>query len=61
MPAPPMRSIPKLDLLADVRVLMNRRPELVDHPERLAAALAASEHEILDCLTALEVEDEVLS
>jgi hypothetical protein len=61
MPAPPKKSIPERDLFPDVRVLLNRRPELVDHSERLAAALAASEHEILDCLTALEVDGEVLS
>jgi hypothetical protein len=53
--------IPEAELLPDVRLLLNRRPELVDYPERLAAVLAASEHEILDCLTALEVEGEVLS
>ena len=56
-----MQIIPEAELLPDVRLLLNGCPELVDHPERLVAALAASEHHILDCLKTLEVEEEVLS
>jgi hypothetical protein len=61
MLAPLKRSIPEPELLPEVRSLLSLCPELVAYPEHLAAALAASENEILNCLTALEVEDEVLS
>jgi hypothetical protein len=56
-----MKSIPEPDLFPDVRVLLNRRPELASYPERLAAELEAAEQAVRVCLEALEVEGEVLA
>jgi hypothetical protein len=61
MLAPLNRIIREADLLPDIRFLLNRRPELVDHPERLSALLRVDECEVLVCLQSLTVEDEVLA
>jgi hypothetical protein len=61
MPAPLMRSIPEPELLPEVRYLLNRCPELVEHPECLTTSTTASEYEILAVLEALSVEGEVLA
>jgi biotin operon repressor len=47
-------------LLADVRMLLDLWPGLVNCPERLAALLGASERDVWAVLEALEVEGEVL-
>jgi hypothetical protein len=41
--------------------LLNRCPELVEHPECLTTSTTASEYEILAVLEALSVEGEVLA
>jgi hypothetical protein len=56
MLAPLNRIISEADLLPDIRFLLNWRPELADHPERLAALLRVDECEILACLEALRDE-----
>jgi hypothetical protein len=48
-------------LLGDLRQALSLRPSLVDYPRRLAKQLKTDEHEILVCLEALRIEDEVLA
>ncbi len=47
-------------LLGDVRQALSLRPELAEHPQRLAAHLGADEQAVLMCLDALRAEGEVL-
>jgi hypothetical protein len=52
---------PELELLPEVRFLLNGCPELASYPELLAAELEAAEQAVRACLEALEVEGEVLA
>ena len=58
--APPQIVHADVCLLADVRMLLSRAPEVADCPERLAALLGAAEYDIRAVLEALEVEGQVL-
>jgi len=58
-------SIPEHDppaLLGDLRLALSLRPQLADHPRRLASHLKAEEQDVRQCLEAIRDErEEVLA
>lgn len=59
--APPYQSVHDSPvLLGDLRLALSPRPELADHPRRLAEHLKADEQDVRRCLDVLYLDDELL-